>query len=561
MFVIALLGLLLSGASSGRASAQGTGQPAWVAVAGLPASVTLNDVFLYNDTSAWAAGADGPMGVIYELHYNGSGWNWTQVGQFGAPLRALVVVSPSDIWAVGDQSQIIRGRPGAWQTMAAPAPDLALQTIQVLGSDQAWAAGGRPGGDQRQAVMLRYQGGAWSLDANVSGDYQINSLHFASGGGWAVGTHDLWRYRDGRWRREQAIEPCEPGLCAGGLARVRTISGDEAWAVGTRSGFCAICVPRVYAVHRDGSAWQVVLPDQNIAGYPDTSGFPSASGLSGLYMTSRDSGYAVGYWTDPKLPGWRPLVLRFDHGAWSYVEAPSIAGHLISISMTDDRHALAVGDNGIILAYGYGQQAPPPASNPAGRVPNPQQPGVLYFEQTGHTLQGAFQNYWRTYGGLAQFGYPITQEFRERNPDDGQEYLVQYFERARFEYHPEHAGTRYEVLLGLLGRTITAGRENEAAFRPTGASGQPGSRYYAATGHNIAPEFVRRWDGTGGLPVYGYPISEAFYEVSRTDGQTYLVQYFERNRFEYHPEQANSYYEILFGLLGSEIVRARGWLP
>jgi len=28
---------------------------------------------------------------------------------------------------------------------------------------------------------------------------------------------------------------------------------------------------------------------------------------------------------------------------------------------------------------------------------------------------------------------------------------VQYFERARFEYHPENAGTPYVVLLGLLG--------------------------------------------------------------------------------------------------------------
>jgi len=28
---------------------------------------------------------------------------------------------------------------------------------------------------------------------------------------------------------------------------------------------------------------------------------------------------------------------------------------------------------------------------------------------------------------------------------------VQYFERQRFEYHPEYGGTRYEVLLGRLG--------------------------------------------------------------------------------------------------------------
>ena len=38
------------------------------------------------------------------------------------------------------------------------------------------------------------------------------------------------------------------------------------------------------------------------------------------------------------------------------------------------------------------------------------------------------------------------------SPTNGQTYRVQYFERARFEYHPENAGGENEVLLGLLGR-------------------------------------------------------------------------------------------------------------
>jgi peptidoglycan/xylan/chitin deacetylase (PgdA/CDA1 family) len=51
---------------------------------------------------------------------------------------------------------------------------------------------------------------------------------------------------------------------------------------------------------------------------------------------------------------------------------------------------------------------------------------------------------------LPLFGYPISEEFEE----DG--YVVQYFERARFEWHPEHRGTVYEVLLGHLGRQAAA---------------------------------------------------------------------------------------------------------
>lgn len=69
-----------------------------------------------------------------------------------------------------------------------------------------------------------------------------------------------------------------------------------------------------------------------------------------------------------------------------------------------------------------------------------------YFEETRHTLANGFKKYWDENGGVAVFGYPISEEFEE----DG--YIVQYFERARLEWHPENAGTDYEVLLGHLGR-------------------------------------------------------------------------------------------------------------
>ena len=86
---------------------------------------------------------------------------------------------------------------------------------------------------------------------------------------------------------------------------------------------------------------------------------------------------------------------------------------------------------------------------------------MTYFELVGHTLRGGFLDYWRSKGGLVQFGYPLTEEFTEVSPTDGKPYVTQYFERARFESHPENKPP-YNVLLGLLGRTLTAGREDEA---------------------------------------------------------------------------------------------------
>src|SRR5439155_9072470 len=55
-----------------------------------------------------------------------------------------------------------------------------------------------------------------------------------------------------------------------------------------------------------------------------------------------------------------------------------------------------------------------------------------------------------------QFGFPLSQPFQEVTKETdpkvaGKSFLVQYFERQRFEYHPENAGTPFEVLLGRLG--------------------------------------------------------------------------------------------------------------
>src|SRR5690348_7091462 len=77
-----------------------------------------------------------------------------------------------------------------------------------------------------------------------------------------------------------------------------------------------------------------------------------------------------------------------------------------------------------------------------------------YFPETGHTVSGKFLEYWKTNGGLATYGYPITDAQMEVDPETGKTFLTQWFERNRFELHPENAGTKYEVLLGLLGKDL-----------------------------------------------------------------------------------------------------------
>ncbi len=203
--------------------------------------------------------------------------------------------------------------------------------------------------------------------------------------------------------------------------------------------------------------------------------------------------------------------------------------------------------------------APAPVDRSAAftPLPPPDLPDGRYFAAVGHTLRQPFLGYWEANGGLPIFGYPISEPFAEVNPADGNTYIVQYFERNRFEYHPEFAGTPDAVLLGLLGREVTAGR----TFAPLPAFPSDATRrYFAPTGHSLQGVFLRYWATHGGLALFGYPLSEEFLEANPTDGKVYTVQYFERNRFELHPEFANTPYEVLLGLLGSTVARERGLL-
>jgi hypothetical protein len=76
--------------------------------------------------------------------------------------------------------------------------------------------------------------------------------------------------------------------------------------------------------------------------------------------------------------------------------------------------------------------------------------GSQLFPETGKRVGGKFLEYWQQHGGLAQQGYPISDEFTEVSDLDGKEYRMQYFERAVFELHPENEAP-YDVLLSQLG--------------------------------------------------------------------------------------------------------------
>jgi hypothetical protein len=165
---------------------------------------------------------------------------------------------------------------------------------------------------------------------------------------------------------------------------------------------------------------------------------------------------------------------------------------------------------------------------------------TVFFAQTNHHIsdRAGFLSFWRTHGGPLIFGYPLGEEIIENGR------IVQYFERARFEYHPEYLDQENQVQLSLLGRELTAGRSFPDGV-PDG-----GTVYFPETKHTLSGKFLQFWEKRGGLKIFGFPLSEPFEEISPIDGQSRVTQYFERARFEYHPEQLDGFYQEMAGSLG-----------
>jgi hypothetical protein len=181
------------------------------------------------------------------------------------------------------------------------------------------------------------------------------------------------------------------------------------------------------------------------------------------------------------------------------------------------------------------------------------------FVETNQCMDGRIAEFWEQNGGLAVFGYPIGPQ--EQTTVDGKTFTVQRFERNRLELHPENARP-YDVLLGRLGadRLGQQGRD-WFGFAKSGDTG--GCRVFAETGHAVCGAVLKAWRSNGlqidgkntvseaeSLALFGMPLSGLMTETL-SDGKQYQVQWFERARFELHPENVAPY-DVLLGLLGSE---------
>lgn len=182
------------------------------------------------------------------------------------------------------------------------------------------------------------------------------------------------------------------------------------------------------------------------------------------------------------------------------------------------------------------------------------------FAETAQCIRGEIRTFWERNGGLPVFGLPLGPQ--QAVTEGGKTIQMQRFERNRIELHPENKAP-YNVQLGRLGadRLAQQGRDWQNFERP--AATAAGCRLFSQTGHTVCGEFLAAFGRYGlsfantpgispaeSLALFGLPLSEAMTET--IGGKEYTIQWFERARFELHPENKTPY-NVLFGRLGAEI--------
>jgi hypothetical protein len=174
------------------------------------------------------------------------------------------------------------------------------------------------------------------------------------------------------------------------------------------------------------------------------------------------------------------------------------------------------------------------------------------FPETGYCISGPIRRYWERNGGLPVFGFPITP-LRTETVENWTG-PVQWFQRDRLE---DHSAQGQGVLAGRLGVEYLAQQGRPWQFRPLG-NPVPGCRSFPETGYYLCGGFLTHWERNGGLERFGFPITDQFTE--NIGGRDYTVQYFERRRMEFHPENPPPF-DILLGLLGTDVLAASTQRP
>ncbi len=268
------------------------------------------------------------------------------------------------------------------------------------------------------------------------------------------------------------------------------------------------------------AAWKVILV------------LPAANGDPAARVTAQSQAIAI----------WTPNSAEVDGKSWQSYQTT-----IACIQQRTGLNFFAVLADPVEAAIeGQGCDGAPPPPAPLPPAPPPPATDQRCFPETGQCISGPIRSYWERNGGLPVFGYPITPQRVEMV--ENRTLQVQWFERDRLEIQAD----------GL----VTAGRLGVERLEQLGTPWVQGTLSGSAppcidfpqTGYQVCnPAFAAYWRANGGLERFGYPVTGEF--QTELEGRVYTVQYFERRRFELHPEVGPNV--VLLGLLGREVLDSR----
>ena len=271
-------------------------------------------------------------------------------------LNAIDVITPNDVWAVGEYYSDQNYTPDTglamhWdgvQWTIVPTPPLGKRVqfngVAAVASNDVWAVGVYYPGGAYQPIAMHWDGTAWSIvtTPTQSGGLALNAVvAIAADDVWAVGANDgshstiTMHWNGSYW----AIVPSPNG---GGfsddnvLTAVDAVAPNDVWAVGyiyPKGG-----TQRTLALHWDGTAWTLVTTP-NPGNYVRT--------LYGVTAIASNDVWAVGSYSYDSGSSNQPLFLHWNGTTWTHVTSPDIPDYnaLRSIDAISPTDIWAVGTN------------------------------------------------------------------------------------------------------------------------------------------------------------------------------------------------------------------------
>ena len=296
------------------------------------------DVWAFGDFLPDAQNSNQDATLTFAEHYNGTKWTVVRTPNLGPNFNSFYGGTASEgwAWAVGerlnaqyqDRALIEVWNGQAWSIANVPQPgsvrDMTFGASALSPSD-VWAVGDQEGADNTFGTLAEHwDGRRWSVvptpDPGSTGNHLYAVDAVSPDNVWAVGQQlgssapdqglvEHWNGR--RWR----VVPLPASGSATVLLDGVTVADGQVWAVGEADS--PVSGGRPLIEHLQNGHWSTVHLAASVG-----------SDWTNLYAVAVADGsvWAVGTYVDPKTDNNNVLVLRGVGGTWSVDNAPNVGG-------------------------------------------------------------------------------------------------------------------------------------------------------------------------------------------------------------------------------------------